>query len=109
MSASAIVVANAPRVYREALARAFRVRRPGVMVFIAEPEVLDRAVLDHAPAMVVCSALSEVVETHPRIWVVLYPEGEDRALLSIAGVRRTIVGVELEDLLATIDQAFLPA
>jgi hypothetical protein len=109
VSAPCIVVANEPRAYREALARAFRVRRPDVPVFLAEPGGLDRAVLDRAPAVVVCSALSAVVRTRPRTWIVLYPGGEDRAVLSVAGVRRTFVGVELDALLATIDETLHPA
>lgn len=109
MNAPCVVVANEPRAYREVLARAFRVRRPDVPVYLAEPAALDRAVLERAPALVVCSALSEVIETRPRTWVVLYPGGEDRAILSVAGVRRAIAGIELDDLLATIDQALRPA
>lgn len=108
VNALCIIVANEPRAYREALARAFRVRRPAVTVYLAEPGVLDRAVLDRAPAIVVCSALSEVIETRPRTWIVLYPDGEDRALVSIAGVRRTVAGVEFDDLLAAIDRALRP-
>ena len=103
MSVPCIVVANEPRAYREALARAFRVRRPEVTVYMAEPTALDRAVLERAPALVVCSALSAVVETGPRAWIVLYPGGADRAVLSVAGVRRALAGVALDDLLATID------
>ena len=89
-AATRILLANEPRLYREVIAGALRIVRPHLEVIVVEPEDLDAAVVRLAPDLVLCSRLTEVVETRPRAWVVLYPDMETRAVIAIAGERHTV-------------------
>ena len=74
--------------------------------FVAvEPEDLDEEVMCHNPGLVLCSRRSRVVESWPCAWVVLYPDGETRAMVSIAGRRRTVTAdLPFASLLSLIDE-----
>jgi hypothetical protein len=85
-----ILVANEPRSYREVIASTLQVLRPHLEVILVEPEDLDRNVVRLAPNLVLCSRLTEVVETRSRAWVVLYPDMEMRAVIAIAGQRHAV-------------------
>jgi hypothetical protein len=85
-----ILLANEPRLYRDVIAGALRAVRPHLEVIVVEPEDLDREVVRLAPDLVLCSQLTEVVETRPLAWVVLYPDMEMRAVIAIAGQRHTV-------------------
>jgi hypothetical protein len=100
-----ILVANEPRSYREAIAGALRVLCPHLEVIVVEPEDLDREVVRLAPNVVLCSRLTEAVETRPLAWVVLYPNGETWAVISIAGRCHTIsADLPFTRLLSVIDE-----
>jgi hypothetical protein len=99
-----ILVANEPRAYREVLAAAVQELRPQVEVSTFEPEDLDDAVVCLDPHLVVCSRLSETVQSHALTWVMLYPEGEAHAEISLAGRRTTVASMEFNALLDVIDQ-----
>ena len=99
-----VVVANEPRAYREVLAAAVHELRPGLEVQAVEPEELDRIVGRDLPHLVVCSRLSEVVETRAPAWVVLYPDGEARAVISVAGRQTTLAGIGFARILRLIDE-----
>ncbi len=103
-----VVVANEPRSYREAMAVACRVLRPEVEVILAEPVDLDAAVLRLDPHLVLCSRLTEGLRTGSRAWVVLYPEGAARAVISVAGHCVTTGDLGFAALAAVIDQATGP-
>ena len=100
-----IVVANEPCAYREVIAAAMRELRPQLEVLDVEPHELDGVVARLAPAVVICSRLGEVVETRTPVWVLLYPDGEDRATISVAGRRTHHAGMAFGQLLAAIDQS----
>ncbi len=99
-----VLLANEPRVYREAMATAFRQLRPRVELIVAEPDELDEQIRDLNPHLVLSSQAARSLEDHPLSHVLLYPEGESKALVSIDGQQTTIVNVELEDLLLVIDR-----
>jgi hypothetical protein len=103
MKGARVLVACELKSYREAIASAFRVLRPGVEVFEVEEEDLDREVERLAPDLVVCSTLSERVEGHVPNWVELYPGCGSRSLVSQRGERSTFEEIELSDLLSIID------
>jgi hypothetical protein len=92
-----ILVGNEPRSYRE--------------VIIVAPEDLDGAVVQRRPRpqLVLCSRLTEVVETRGLAWVLLYPHGEAHVVISIAGRRQTAPDLDLDGLLCLIDQTELLA
>jgi hypothetical protein len=100
-----IVVANEPRAYREVIAEAIRAQRSNLEVITAEPVDLDGAIVELAPDLVVCSRLTEAVETHPFAWILLYPDGQASAIVSIQGRRSMSEYIEFTGLLAAVDQA----
>lgn len=99
-----IVVGNEPRFYREALAAALRLLRPDLEVILAEPDDLDEEVGRRGAHLVVCSHLSEFVQSQALAWILLYPDAENWAVVGLAGLERTIAGVEIADLLDFIDE-----
>jgi hypothetical protein len=99
-----ILVANEPRSYREVIAAAVHELRPHAEVITVEPADLDREVVHLEPHLVLCSRLTEVVETRTLAWVLLYPDGEARAVISIAGQRRTVANFAFCSLLSIVDQ-----
>ena len=64
-------------------------------------------VVNHASNMVLCSRLSEVVETRCLAWVLLYPYGEARVVISLAGRRHTVPDPGVNSLLRVADQTEL--
>ena len=100
-----VLVANEPRSYREVMAGALRRLRPLVEVVVAEPTDLDHEVLLHAPDLVVCSSLTEAVESGVSCWVVLYPGGDSRVEINLSGECSTSPGIDFEGLLSVFDRA----
>lgn len=90
---------------REALAGTLRLMRPTIEVVEVEPEALDAQVVALRPDIVVCSALTEVVETRVAAWAELYPNQEPRAVLSLAGRRWDTPNISFAQLLDFIDAA----
>ncbi len=99
------LIGNAPRAYREALVAAFRTRRPGTEVVVVEPGELNAAVISLCPVFVVCSALTEVIETRAPVWVLLYPDGARLAVSNVAGERIETCDLDLDALLTLADRA----
>lgn len=99
-----VLVANEPLSYREAIAYSFRALRPRVEVIEAEPIALEREVRNKKPDLVICSRLTPTIEKLAPAWVVLYPEGDPVAMISTAGELSTITDIDLDNLLAVVDQ-----
>lgn len=108
MESKRIVVANEPRSYREAMAVACRAVRPEVEVILAEPADLDAAIARLDPQLVLCSRLTEGLRAGSRAWVVLYPGGEARAMINVAGQCVTTGDIGFAALTALIDQTTRP-
>src|SRR3712207_6104505 len=100
-----ILVANAPRAYREVIAAALQALRPGVGISTSEPDDLDGEVVRFQPHLVVCSRLTELIQRGVCTWVVLYPNGAGHALLSLGGQQSTVDDMDFDDLLAVVDRA----
>ena len=109
MANTCIVVANEPRAYREALAAALHELRPHIEVICIEPDDLVGTVCQYSPRLVLCSRLTEAVERCSDAWILLYPNRENRAVISIAGRRTVVTDVEFSHLLAVIDELAPPA
>jgi len=58
-----------------------------------------------SPQLVICSHATPTVELRSLVWVELYPDHESISTVSIDGERSTVVGIDLADLLSTIDRA----
>jgi|SRR5215210_1366600 len=104
-----VLIANEPRVYyREAISGVLTGLRPLVEVFCcADAEDLDREAARFRPHLVICSRLTESVRERCPCWVVLYPEGDDRAEVggSLGIAARVVTGVGVAELLSIIDEA----
>ena len=99
-----ILIANEPRAYREVIGAAFQALRPHLDVTIADPADLDAEIARLDPHLVFCSQLTEAVQQVPLAWVMLYPDGEVRAEISIGGQRIAVADIEFERLLAIADE-----
>lgn len=102
------LIANEPRVYREMISEALARLRPLIEVLCcAEADELDREAARFRPHLVICSRLTESVREGCPCWVVLYPEGGDRAEVggSLGVAARLVVGVGVAELLSVVDEA----
>jgi hypothetical protein len=104
-----VLIANEPPIYREVLSATLRELRPQIEVVTVEPSEVDHATVHLSPNLVVCSMLTETVETRSSAWIVLYPEGAAWALISVDGERRAVDGADFYLLLAIVDQIEDPA
>ena len=104
-----MLLANEPRAYREALAAALQALRPQVEVVAVEPAGLDGAVACLAPHLVVCSRLTPSVRALALAWVLLYPGGQPHAVVRVAGRETPVAGIDLDRILAAVDQTALLA
>lgn len=100
-----VVLANEPRSYREVIAAAIALLRPCLEVTAVEPADLDVAVARLRPQLVLCSRLTDLVQSEPIAWVVLYPDGVGQAETSVAGCRVAIADIEFPTVLAVLDEA----
>lgn len=99
-----VLVSNEPRVYREVLAAALQEMRPTAEVEMIEPAALDAEIVSKKPGLVFCSALTEAIRRGASAWVLLYPEGEGRAVLGVGNREHDITEVDLSALLDVVDQ-----
>lgn len=99
-----MLLANEPRAYREVIAETIRSLRPEIEVLEAEPASLEESLRSLAPDMVVC-ARSPGPACEIPVWVELYPGGGPVSVVSVAGGRREIEGIELREILALVDRA----
>lgn len=74
-------------------------------IVTVEPEDLDAETVRLSPHFVVCSNLSEIVETRPVAWILLYPKGAGHAIVSVVGNRLELSEIEFARLLSLIDEA----
>ncbi len=98
-----ILVANEPRSYREVMAAAILLLRPGCDVITVDPNDLDGVVTRLRPEVVMCSRLTLAVLNGATSWMLLYPDGESGAVCSVDGHHRPIAVVEFGEILALID------
>lgn len=66
---------------------------------------LDETVRNILPWLVICSALSEVIEERAHAWILLHPEGSTHTTVSVAGERWLIPHPTIDELLDIIDNA----
>src|SRR5699024_7095416 len=94
-----------PRAYRETIAVALGILCPDRTVIIAEPDNLDEYVIEHRPQVVLCSQLTEIIETRVPTWAVLYPDGEGDSIVQIDGKRITMPEIQLNGIVRLIENS----
>lgn len=100
-----VLLANEPHIYREAISEGLMECRPRIETGVVEPEDLDLAVENLRPHLVLSSRVCDGLGDFPLMWVVLYPEGQNRAEITVAGGRSVREGVRLGDLISLVDEA----
>ena len=98
-----VLVANEPCAYREAITGVLRELRPPIEVNAVEPDGLDGEVARLRPHLVVCSRITVAVQALLG-WVMLYPDGENRAEIFTAGEQVTVDNIGFGDILSFIDR-----
>ena len=98
-----VLVVNEPYAYREALIGALRELRPRLLIHSVEPADLDTLVEAVHPALVVCSQISPAVQAHASAWLLLYPRGEDRAVLGSGLHGRALPSTDFDVVLTALD------
>jgi hypothetical protein len=98
-----IIVANDPRAYREVLSAAVSGARPEIELIMVESQELDEAIIRLNPDFVVCSRLSEILETRSASWVLLYPDGERLVITNLDGNRTEALDLDFEGLMLVVE------
>ena len=104
-----ILVANDPPTYREVLAASLTAMYPGLRVTQVMPAALDAALAGRVPLLVVCSRQLGAQHATGCETIVLYPEGENEAVLTIGERSWTLPNPQLADVLAAVDVALASA
>jgi len=100
-----ILVANAPRLYRDLLGSELPRLRPSLTVLLVDPADLDDTVAQMRPQLVICSELTDSVRKHAIASLVLDPQSTNRAVLTVDGQQQVLLNPRLTDLLAAVDAA----
>ncbi len=99
-----IVLANEPRAYRDVMAAAFRSLRPEMEIVTVEPDDLGSYLAEAEPAVVVYSRQGDGMPPRVFAWVLLYPDGENRATVSVAREETSYADMEFDQLLGVLDR-----
>lgn len=103
-----ILVAIEPRAYREVIGGAIGGLRPQHEVTIVAPDSLRPALDRLAPEVVISSRSDGFMVDGTLAWVEFRPYARPEARVSLkGGRRRELAEVDLEDLLAIVDEAGL--
>lgn len=97
-------MANEPHIYREVISEGLMEWCPGIEAGVIEPEDLDSAVENLRPHLVLSSRACDGLGNLVLMWVVLYPEGQNRAETTVAGGRFVREGMRLGDLISLVDE-----
>jgi hypothetical protein len=105
MPSPLVLVANEPRAYRETIALALKALRPEAEVIAIEPTDLDAEVKRRRPDVAVLSQKSATVEDVVPSWVLLYPDGTNMTVVSVAWEQSVTGSLALDDLAALVGSA----
>lgn len=100
-----VIVAIEPRSYRQVIGETLRVLRPHIEVSVLDPDTLRAGVTRLEPDLVFSNQPDTFAPTGRPAWVEFLPYEEPPARICVAGQRREMEQVELEDLLSIVDEA----
>lgn len=100
-----ILVAIEPRAYREVIGEALGGLRPQHRVTIVAPDSLRSAMYRLLPEVVISGRPEDLSVDGTLAWVEFRPYARPEARVSLGGLRRELAEVDLEDLLAVVDEA----
>jgi hypothetical protein len=102
-----ILVAVAPKMYRETLAHILRTHRPDDDVRLADPQALDREAASFRPHLVVCNDNASEVSEEVSVpsWVVIRFHDHLSASVFLDGqAPRLIQDIAIEDLIWVVEE-----
>ena len=102
-----VLIANDPLSYREVMAFTIQELRPEVEVWTSDPADLEREILRLKPNLVMCSQAPVAAPPYLLTYIVMYPDGENRAEITTAEQRVNVPDIEFGDLLSIIDDMVL--
>lgn len=102
-----VLIANDPLSYREVMAVTIQQLRPEVEVWTSDPADLEREILRLEPNLVMCSQAPVVAHPYLLTYIVMYPNGENRAEITTAGQCVNVPDIEFGNLLSIIDDMVL--
>lgn len=105
MHTTRIIVAIDLTSYRQAISEVVGELRPGIEIYEVEELDLDREVRRLLPDVVICSRLTELVESRIPVWVELYPDCEMESTVCIRGTQMEFDDIELSDIVSVVDQS----
>ena len=100
-----VLVAIEPRSYRQVIGRTIQALRPHVEVVVLAPDTLEAGVARLGPDLVFANRPEISAPDGKPAWVEFCPYDEPPARVRLAGRRRELEAVELEDLLSLVDEA----
>lgn len=102
MSQVDVLIGHRMELYGEVLSAMLHARRPELVVRAVTPADLDETVRTLRPQVVICSAVTETIDDCSPAWISLYPDETDEAIISVAGVHRTIPHATVNQLLDVV-------
>ena len=101
-----VLVAIEPRSYRQVVGQTIQALRPHVEVVVLAPDTLEAGVARLGPDLVFANRPdASAAPTGRPAWVEFRPYDEPPARVCLAGRRRELEAVELDDLLSLVDEA----
>ncbi len=100
-----VIVAIEPRIYREAIGESIRALRPHVEVYVLDPDTLGTGLRRLGPELVFANRPDTFAPDVRSAWVEFLPYEHPPARVCLAGRRRELEEVELEDLISIVDEA----
>jgi hypothetical protein len=104
MSQIDLLIANELPLHREVLVSAFRTLRPDIVVHAIAHHELDLVLCDLRPLVVICSAANATMCSCSPVWIALYPDERDEAVIHIDGEQRTIPNASIHQLMSVMDE-----
>ena len=99
-----VLLGNSLPLYREVLASTLRVVRPDLRVHDVPPEVLLAHVSKLQPRVVISSVALPATVVDVPVWINLFPEERDEALVTVAGVHRVLPHATVRQILSVIGE-----
>ena len=98
-----VLIAIELRFYRQVVGQTIQAKRPHVEVVVLEPDTLEAGVARLDPELVFANRPASS-SSGERAWVEFRPYAEPPARVCLAGRRRELGEVDLEDLLSLVDE-----
>jgi hypothetical protein len=99
-----ILISSELNLHREVIQGVLHALRPDLPVLAVAPADLDSLPASSHPRLVICNDLAVVHKMQPFAWILLFPDDENLALVSIADDSRTLTGASMLELVSVIDE-----